>query len=197
VRTQAEAVPRYTSWYVGTRRAAPGIELPPERTLVLRDRYRGLDGLIDPVVGYDATASDAELRRWPMRGGIFLKRRDAMKRECARFIAVSGVIRDLLLAQGWPEERVVVHYMGVDTTVFRPDPAARPLAEREPIVFFAGRLVEKKGLEYLICPLRSSKRWRAACPSWRRHTPDRPKRSGTARRGCWLPSATPQRLPST
>jgi glycosyltransferase involved in cell wall biosynthesis len=224
IRTQAEAVPRYTSWYVGTRRAAPGIDLPPERTLVLRDRYRRLDGLIDPVVtrlpargplrrlkagallgragerlfirtgmspylarrlrrlrpvlmhahtgvsaahalplarrlgvplvvtfhGYDATASDEELRRWPMRGGIFLKRRDAMKRECARFIAVSGFIRDLLLAQGWPNERVVVHYMGVDTTLFRPDPAARPLAEREPIVFFAGRLVEKKGLEYLI-----------------------------------------------
>jgi glycosyltransferase involved in cell wall biosynthesis len=224
IRTQAEAVPRYTSWYIGTRRVAPAVELPAERTLVLRDRYRRLDGALDKVLtrlpargpmrrlreggvlgragenlfirtgvspyldrcvrglrpavlhahtgvsgahalplarrlgvplvvtfhGYDAAANDEELGRWPLRGRIFLKRRDAMKRECARFIAVSGFTRDLLLAKGWPAERVVVHYMGVDTTLFRPAAAAARLSEREPIVFFAGRLIEKKGLEYLI-----------------------------------------------
>jgi colanic acid/amylovoran biosynthesis glycosyltransferase len=228
IRTQAEAVPRYASWYVGTHRAAHSLELPPERTLVLRDRYRRLDGTLDrflrrlpkrgplrglaqgsvlgrasenlfirsgvspylerrlrelraavlhahtgvsgahalplarrlgvPLVvtfhGYDATASDEELARWPLRGRIFLRRRDALKRESARLIAVSGFIRDLLLAQGWPAERLVVHYMGVDTARFRPDPAAAPLSEREPIVFFAGRLIEKKGLEYLVDAMR-------------------------------------------
>jgi glycosyltransferase involved in cell wall biosynthesis len=224
IRTQAEAVPRYTSVYVGTRRAAHTVELPPERTLVFRDHYQRVDGALDRVLkrlpargalralatgsvlarageslflrtgvspylerclrelrpailhahtgvsgahalplarrlgipfvvtfhGYDAGASDAELARWPLRGRIFLRRRDAMKRECARVIAVSGYTRDLLLANGWPAERVIVHYMGVDTALFRPDPAAAPLCDREPLVFFAGRLVEKKGLEFLI-----------------------------------------------
>jgi glycosyltransferase involved in cell wall biosynthesis len=221
IRTQAEAVPRYTSWYVGTHRARHAAELPRERTLVLRDRYGRMDAALDrvltrlpargplnalarggvlgragerlfirtgssrylerglrairPVIlhahtgvsgahalplarrlglplvvtfhGYDATASDDELGRWPLRGRIFLRRRAAMQRECARFIAVSGFIRDELLTKGWPAERLIVHYMGVDTRLFRPDSAATPLSQREPIVLFAGRLIEKKGLE--------------------------------------------------
>ncbi|MHB1225420.1 MAG: glycosyltransferase, partial [Gemmatimonadaceae bacterium] len=228
LRTQAEAVPGYTSHYVGTHRAGRGIELPADRTLVLRDHYRAVDGLLDRVLrrvpargplrelamggvvgraaenvfirrgasrylvkrvralhpvllhahtgvsgahalplvrrlgvpfivtfhGYDATASDQELQRWAKRGRVFLQRRGAMQREAARVIAVSHFIRDMLLEKGWPSERVLVHYMGVDTELFRPDPAARPLAEREPLVFFAGRLIEKKGLEYLIDAMR-------------------------------------------
>jgi len=104
--------------------------------------------------GYDATATDDELGRWPLRGRIFLQRRNAMKRECARVLAVSGFIRSLLLEQGWPRERVLLHYMGVDTELFRPDGSAAPLSQRAPIVFFAGRLIEKKGLEYLIDAMR-------------------------------------------
>lgn len=224
IRTQGEAVPRYTSWYVGTRRAAHAAELPPERTLVFRDHYERWDGALDRVLrrlpaswplrrfakggvlasagerlfirtglspyldrrlrelrpallhahtgvsgahalplarrlgipfvvsfhGYDAAAHDDELARWPLRGRIFLQRRDAMKRQGARFIAVSRHTRDLLLAKEWPAERVILHYMGVDTALFRPDPAAPPVAQRPPVVFFAGRLIEKKGLEFLI-----------------------------------------------
>lgn len=228
IRTQAEAVPGYTPYYVGTHRAARGVELPADRTLVLRDHYRGVDGVLDRVLrrvpargplrelasggvvgrvaenvfirrgasrymvrrvralhpallhahtgvsgahalplvrrlgvpfvvtfhGYDATASDAELGRWARRGRVFLRRREAMKLEAARLIAVSRFIGDLLLEKGWPSERLVVHYMGVDTELFAPDPAAAPLAAREPVVFFAGRLIEKKGLEYLIDAMR-------------------------------------------
>jgi glycosyltransferase involved in cell wall biosynthesis len=40
----------------------------------------------------------------------------------------------------------VVHHIGVDTSVFRPDPDII----REPIVLFVGRLVEKKGCAHLI-----------------------------------------------
>lgn len=228
IRTQAEAVPRYEARYVGTHRVARGVELPAERTLVLRDRYESIDRQLDRVLwrvpargplralagghvvgraaeniflrtgvsphmvqqlralrpavfhahtgvsgahalplvrrldvpfivtfhGYDATASDEELARWPKRGRIFLRRREELKRAGSRFIAVSGFIRDMLVAKGWPAERIVVHYMGVDTQLFQPDPRARRQAEREPIVFFAGRLIEKKGLPYLIDAMR-------------------------------------------
>jgi glycosyltransferase involved in cell wall biosynthesis len=221
--TQAEAVPRYRCFYVGTHRTDSGIALPPDRTIALGDRYRAIDARLDRVLdvahvggalraqvrsgvltrasqiafellgfspylrnrlqafdpallhahtgsnaafvlplvrrlgvplvitfhGYDATASDEELQRRRIQGRVYLRRREALKREALRMIAVSGYIRDRLLEKGWPPERVTVHYMGVDTGLFRPDPAA-PLAEREPIIFYAGRLIEKKGLEYLV-----------------------------------------------
>ena len=63
------------------------------------------------------------------------------------FLAVSEFIRQQMLARGYPAERTVVHYIGVDTVKFArpPEPAIR-----EPVVLFVGRLVEKKGCEYLI-----------------------------------------------
>ncbi len=39
-----------------------------------------------------------------------------------------------------------MHYIGIDTNFFQPDSTV----EREPIVLFVARLVEKKGCEYLI-----------------------------------------------
>ncbi len=44
------------------------------------------------------------------------------------------------------EDKIKVYYIGVDTEKFAP---ARRV-EREPLVLFVGRLVEKKGCEYLI-----------------------------------------------
>lgn len=64
-----------------------------------------------------------------------------------RIIAVSRFIADLLRAAGCPEEKIVVHYIGVDTRRFTPgDPEAREPAT----ILFVGRLVEKKGLIHLL-----------------------------------------------
>jgi glycosyltransferase involved in cell wall biosynthesis len=62
--------------------------------------------------------------------------------------------------QGFPEEKVIVHYIGIDTDLFKADASVR----REPIVLFVGRLVEKKGCEYLI---RAMARVQANCPEAR------------------------------
>jgi len=224
IRTQAEALRRYESFYVGVSRVPNGLALPDDRTFVLHDRYVGADRALDrlltrlphrgrmdalarggllarasrqafirfgrsprlvraiaaaratlvhahtgingahalplaraldlPLVvtfhGYDATASDAELARHPLRGGIYLQRRAELQRDAALAIAVSGFIRDRVVARGWPAERVVVHHMGVDTGQHAPAPDAVPVGERAPIVFYAGRLIEKKGLRHLI-----------------------------------------------
>ena len=69
-----------------------------------------------------------------------------MQREGRLFLAVSEYIKGRLVEAGFPHEKIVVHHNGVDTGLFRPDPGA----EREPIVLFVGRLVEKKGCEYLV-----------------------------------------------
>lgn len=95
--------------------------------------------------GFDATVKDEHARR-SRRHRIYLRRREVLKREARLFIAVSGFIKEKLVEQGFPPDKIVVNYNAVDTETFRPDPAV----PREPIVLFVGRLVEKKGVEYLI-----------------------------------------------
>ncbi|HAS10933.1 MAG TPA: hypothetical protein DCS55_10530 [Acidimicrobiaceae bacterium] len=98
-----------------------------------------------PVVvtahGFDATwfgSPPATLRPQQWLHGAM---RRSLLRRPFHFVAVSGFIRDRLIAHGAPPERVVVHHTGVDTSVFVPPPPGTP---RHGIVF-VGRLVPKKG----------------------------------------------------
>lgn len=62
------------------------------------------------------------------------------------FIAVSQAVRARALAQGYPPDRMIVHYNGIDLARF-----AAPAGEREAgLVLHVGRLVEKKGTRLLI-----------------------------------------------
>ncbi|HEX8261667.1 MAG TPA: glycosyltransferase [Allosphingosinicella sp.] len=62
------------------------------------------------------------------------------------FLAVSDAVRKRALDAGYPPERTIIHYNGVDTSVFRPSGAAP-----EPgLILHVGRLVEKKGTRDLI-----------------------------------------------
>jgi glycosyltransferase involved in cell wall biosynthesis len=62
------------------------------------------------------------------------------------FIAVSKFIRDELLSNGCPEEKVLLHYIGVDTNYFAQDLNIH----REETILYVGRLVEYKGCHDLI-----------------------------------------------
>jgi glycosyltransferase involved in cell wall biosynthesis len=62
------------------------------------------------------------------------------------FIAVSEFISIKVRNLGFPEGRIRVHYIGVDIEMFKPNPGVL----RERLILFVGRLVEKKGCEYLI-----------------------------------------------
>jgi glycosyltransferase involved in cell wall biosynthesis len=235
VRTEVEALRRYRGVYVGSHRVDQ-VELPADRTLTLREHYRAIDHLLDPVItrighrlasarpvapigralarggiigrageyafrvhgvspaltralqilrpavlhaftgvsgahalplarklriplvvtfgGYEATATDAELAQWKVRGRVFLRRREAMKREVRLILTVSEFLRRQVVERGWPAERVVVQYRGIDTELFTPE-GTRPLAVRAPIVFHAGRFIEVKGATYLIRAMRA------------------------------------------
>lgn len=101
--------------------------------------------LVATFHGHDITVEDTHIDR-KLGNRIYLSRRKLLKKEARLFIAVSNFIRQKLLERGFPEERILVHYIGVDTALFK----AESTACRQPTVLFVGRLVEKKGCEFLI-----------------------------------------------
>jgi colanic acid/amylovoran biosynthesis glycosyltransferase len=67
------------------------------------------------------------------------------------FLCVSDFIRRQAVEAGFPPEKLVVHYIGIDRTLFLP-PAQ---VTRTDSVLFVGRLVEMKGGEYLLRAMRT------------------------------------------
>jgi glycosyltransferase involved in cell wall biosynthesis len=98
--------------------------------------YRGADATID-----EESSRYTSLNHW-----LYFQRKEQLKQETRLFLTVSKFIKDKLVEQGFPPEKIISHYHGVDLDRFRPDPEIK----REPIVLFVGRLTEKKGCEYLI-----------------------------------------------
>ena len=106
----------------------------------------------DVTIGHNFPVSLAHRR--------YLARKRQLQRGADLFLAVSNFIKQQLLKQGFPEERIRVHYVGVDTTTFHPLPGI----QREPIVLFVGRLVENKGCTFL---LRAMAKVQQQCPQAR------------------------------
>lgn len=105
--------------------------------------------LITTFHGYDATRSFRRHVTSGRIGGIqYALRQRELREHGDIFLAVSGFIRDRLIARGFPQDRVVVHHIGVDLDRF----AYRevPHAERRARILTVGRLTEKKGTAYLI-----------------------------------------------
>ena len=66
--------------------------------------------------------------------------------DASLFICVSNFIRDRALEAGFPSQKLLVHYIGIDREMFSPSVSS----EATQGVVFVGRLVEKKGCEYLL-----------------------------------------------
>jgi glycosyltransferase involved in cell wall biosynthesis len=70
-----------------------------------------------------------------------------MWQTASHFVCVSKAIREIAERAGYPEQKLVVRYIGIDCEKF----ADAPATEREEnLILFVARLVEKKGCEYLI-----------------------------------------------
>ncbi len=136
-------------WAAGLRRLRPALvhahfEWGGKDALPLARALRV--PLVVTCHGKDVTERAEEKSGWLGRR-LHAGRRRRLQAEGALFLAVSDFIRGQMLARGYPPERTRVHYIGVDTAKFAP-PADTP--QREPLVVFVGRLVEKKGCEHLI-----------------------------------------------
>jgi colanic acid/amylovoran biosynthesis glycosyltransferase len=144
-----------TRWprLVGTRGALSHLRLlhahfGPDGSQVLPlARELGIP-LIVTFHGFDATLGRRALlaTRRPSNLRFVLHERE-LKREASAFVAVSGFIADCLRARGYPEDKIVVHYIGVDTQKFRPRPRPRSGAR---FILSVGRHVEMKGVDTLL-----------------------------------------------
>jgi teichuronic acid biosynthesis glycosyltransferase TuaC len=68
-------------------------------------------------------------------------------------LAVSAAMKADMMALGMPEDRIAVHYTGIDRTVFRirdRTAAKAALAIRGPLIVSVGALIERKGQAFVI-----------------------------------------------
>lgn len=96
--------------------------------------------------GYDATVTREHMRHARRQARVYVQRKAELRDGAQQFIAVSKFIKGRLLEQGFPDSKIAVHYIGVDTEVFQPDAHV----QREPIVLYVASLHEGKGCEYVI-----------------------------------------------
>ncbi|HEY6445623.1 MAG TPA: glycosyltransferase [Acidobacteriaceae bacterium] len=103
--------------------------------------------LIVTLHGYDATSIPDALRR-TAPGRTFLRRREDLFARAGLFLCVSEHIRAQAIAHGFPSAKLRTLPIGIDLNLFAPDPLRSP--QRDPIILFVGRLVEKKGCAHLL-----------------------------------------------
>jgi len=96
--------------------------------------------------GYELTIKPSYAWRASFSQFVYFLHKNGLKKKAAHFIAVSDFIKNILLEQKFPSQKISTHYIGIDTSLFTPD----EYVQRTSTVLFVGRLVEFKGCEYLI-----------------------------------------------
>jgi colanic acid/amylovoran biosynthesis glycosyltransferase len=103
--------------------------------------------LVTTFHGYDATTKDSVfLRSRSVQNWHYLLGRQALSRKGSLFIAVSNHIKKQLIEKGFPEDKIVVHHIGIDVEKFNPQ--RHPSQER--YILNVGRHTAKKGIATLL-----------------------------------------------
>lgn len=103
--------------------------------------------LIANFHGGDATVNEEHfLQSEHYMNRRFGRRSKDLIRGASLLLTCSHFIRAELIRKGFPESRIQVHYVGIDTDFFSPDASI----SREPVVLYVGSLVPSKGPLLLI-----------------------------------------------
>ncbi|BCL73142.1 glycosyl transferase family 1 [Vibrio nigripulchritudo] len=76
----------------------------------------------------------------------YMDRRSRLAENVAQFIAVSKWVKDRMVKLGFPESKIIQHYIGIDTDFFSPDESTH----REKIILCVGRMTAYKGQRLLV-----------------------------------------------
>lgn len=141
--------------YVREFRKRFGQEIPQ----MLVHAHFGPDGLLASVIseylqiplivtfhGYEVTIKEPLLKKYSYRDRKFVQNKQKLNDQAFQFIAVSKFLKDRMIERGFDEAKIIQHYIGVDVDFFQP--IWKKSASKK--ILFVGRLVEKKGLEYLL-----------------------------------------------
>jgi colanic acid/amylovoran biosynthesis glycosyltransferase len=102
--------------------------------------------LITTLHGFDVTTSREHFLRSGRPALVrYALLQDHLKSGGAHFICVSRFMYEAALRAGFPENRLSIHYIGIDTDQFKPTSPSYP-----PRLVHIARLVEKKGTRYVL-----------------------------------------------
>jgi colanic acid/amylovoran biosynthesis glycosyltransferase len=105
--------------------------------------------LVTTFHGFDATTHTRQLLLSRSPSLVrYAMGRSGLAQQGQLFICVSDFIRERVLALGFPEAKVVRHYIGTDTAKFAP--LASLARDGAPVILHVARLVEKKGTADLL-----------------------------------------------
>lgn len=102
--------------------------------------------LVTTLHGYEVNRSPGRMLASGRLSWLrYVLRRKRLMTEGQLFLAVSEALRRQAIARGYPAERTITHYLGVDLDRFAPGEAPEP-----GLVLHVGRLVGKKGTAVLL-----------------------------------------------
>jgi glycosyltransferase involved in cell wall biosynthesis len=120
----------------------------PDGAIALPLRSRLDVPLVVTLHGFDVTMQDSAISK-SLRGRHYLSLRNKLFDDASLFLCVSQYLYKRALEKGFPEKKLAIHYLGVDTSRFSRDCEINEGRDLNTILF-VGRLVPVKGCEYLI-----------------------------------------------
>lgn len=103
--------------------------------------------LVTTLHGFDVTVTNKELLASRSPAWInYLLRQEHLKKKGDKFICVSNFIANQALRNGFPENKLIQHYIGIDVDLYQ----KRNTEQDCGVILHVARLVEKKGTSVLI-----------------------------------------------
>lgn len=123
----------------------------PDAALILPLANKLHIPLIVTCHGSDVTVSNVHIAKsLKVSGFRYLLGKRRLLKDVSLFIAVSDFLKKKMIENGFPKEKIMRHYVGVDTTRFVPLSHNNTVSDRAPFILSIARHTDVKGLDLLL-----------------------------------------------